>query len=835
MMHDGLSTEKTQQPPDDIQSTITHPERLQAESSAHTQPSGATAPSRASESSPSQRRLEDFARLSGTWFWEMDANLRYCYVSDRFKEITGIPESLVLGMADDEIGITEHDAGAWLEHLTDLRDGRSFRNFIFSRTHPDGHTVVVAVNGDALFDQSGILLGYRGTGAEITESKQAEAALQKVKALYARTEALAKIGYWEWDEVADKAAHCSEEMARLHGVSVEEYLQRSDSWVADLDSVHPDDRDRYEMAIEKYLSHPTKFEFEYRMVSNSGQVHYVREVIAPVFDRDDSLVRSIGYVQDISENKKAEKLLVRARNELEQRVQNRTAELRNSNEALIERERRLRQAARIAKLGYFSWDDADGTIDYDNEVTDFLGIQTADCNSENIKDAFSRVHPDDLERVQTIHKVSFANGTAADLEYRIVRPGGEIRHVHEVSYATDNEDDSIYQGFGILQDITELKIINAELAETEERLHELGAHSREVFWIVSADWRRVIYISPAYEQVWGRTCQSLLDDAAGWIEFVHPDEREFVIAEIQDKVANKDSDPGFTEYRIIRPDGGVRWILARAYPIRDKEGKITRIAGFGEDITESKAAADALHHAQKMDAVGQLTGGVAHDFNNLLAVILGNSGLLQGRLSAENELLVGEIIRAGKRGAVLTRQLLAFSRQQPLRPTATNINALINNLGELLRRTLGTTIEIDASLAPGETRVMVDPALLENAILNLALNARDAMPQGGTLRIRTTEAHVCRSSAPNPQARDFVHQMSIVVQDNGAGMTPDVLSHALEPFFTTKETGQGSGLGLPMVYGFAKQSKGDLTIESEQGKGTKVTLSLPCMHESDSE
>ena len=130
---------------------------------------------------------------------------------------------------------------------------------------------------------------------------------------------------------------------------------------------------------------------------------------------------------------------------------------------------------------------------------------------------------------------------------------------------------------------------------------------------------------------------------------------------------------------------------------------------------------------------------------------------------------------------------------------------------------------------------MVDPALLENAILNLALNARDAMPEGGTLHIRTTEAHVRRSSAPNPQARDFVHQMSIVVQDNGAGMTPDVLSHALEPFFTTKETGKGSGLGLPMVYGFAKQSNGDLTIESEQGKGTKATLSLPCMHASDPE
>ena len=187
MTHDSLSTKKTYQPPDDIYPRVIHSKLLQAESSAQMPPlqilQRITAAS-VSESSRNQRWLDDFAGLSSDWFWEMDKNLRYCYLSDRFTEITGIPESLVLSMTDEEIGIIEHDVSAWREHLTDLQHHRSFRNFVFSRTHPDGRIVVLSLNGDALFDQSGIFLGYRGTGTENTNAMAADEAAQQTRALY---------------------------------------------------------------------------------------------------------------------------------------------------------------------------------------------------------------------------------------------------------------------------------------------------------------------------------------------------------------------------------------------------------------------------------------------------------------------------------------------------------------------------------------------------------------------------------------------------------------------------------------------------------------------------
>ncbi len=284
-----------------------------------------------------------------------------------------------------------------------------------------------------------------------------------------------------------------------------------------------------------------------------------------------------------------------------------------------------------------------------------------------------------------------------------------------------------------------------------------------------------------------------------------------------------------TETRTPYADGKTRTTLFQKFPIRDQAGEIVAIGGINTDITPRKELEEKLIQAQKMEAVGQLTGGIAHDFNNLLAVILGNAELIVQEAES-NDPKTEAVIRAATRGAELTSQLLAFSRKQTLQPQLVDIDKLVDNMKNLLDRALGETIEIVISSTDDLWRTNIDPGQLENALLNLTINARHAMPKGGKLVIDATNSSIgdnYHANDPNIPAKDFV---VIAITDNGCGMSPEILEHAFEPFFTTKDVGEGSGLGLAMVYGFTKQSGGQATIESAPGRGTTVRLYLPRMN-----
>ncbi len=274
-------------------------------------------------------------------------------------------------------------------------------------------------------------------------------------------------------------------------------------------------------------------------------------------------------------------------------------------------------------------------------------------------------------------------------------------------------------------------------------------------------------------------------------------------------------------------DGREHVLAVTRFPIFDNQGQISGVGSISADVTEQRQAEDALRQSQKMEAVGQLTGGMAHDFNNLLGIILGNAQLLEKKLEDDDRReLLDPVIRSTRRAAELTHRLLAFSRQQPLNPQAINIDELCMGMIEMLHRTLGETIEFDVRMS-ALSPVRADPGQLENALLNLAINARDAMPGGGRLTIETGNVTLTGADMnvhPDGQPGDYV---VLKVSDSGTGMAPDVLEKVFEPFFTTKEVGAGSGLGLSMVYGFAHQSGGHATIESEEGHGTTVAIYLP--------
>ena len=350
----------------------------------------------------------------------------------------------------------------------------------------------------------------------------------------------------------------------------------------------------------------------------------------------------------------------------------------------------------------------------------------------------------------------------------------------------------------------------------------------------------------------------------------HPDDRERVVAGFR-QALDGGNDSYEIEYRIVRPDGGTRWIFGRGRVIRAPDGTPLRYSGVDLDITDRKATEAALaaateevarmnreleqrvrertaqleleakrrteaelrlHQAQKMEAVGQLTGGIAHDFNNLLQVIMGNLEIARMQVARDpmppprGELLMRAIDtaqRASQTAKQTVHRLLAFSRLQPLTPSELNINALVEDLADMVRRLLDENIEVETALAPALWPTFADRNQLESVLLNLVVNARDAMTQGGRLTIETSNAHSRPSAAGAPDAE----YVCLVVRDTGHGIAPEHLTKVYEPFFTTKETGKGSGLGLSMVYGFVKQSGGHVRIDSEVGRGTTVRILLP--------
>ena len=287
------------------------------------------------------------------------------------------------------------------------------------------------------------------------------------------------------------------------------------------------------------------------------------------------------------------------------------------------------------------------------------------------------------------------------------------------------------------------------------------------------------------------------------------------------------------EHMLETPNSGKRLVTSKRLAIRDQRGEVQYLLGVVEDVTERKAIEQQLRQAQKMEAVGNLTGGIAHDFNNLLTIIIGNLDILQhdvaGNRNAEEK--IETILQASERGAELTSQMLAFSRRQPLQPKPVGLNALILGTIRLLNRTLGEDITVKVQLAPELGLVVVDAQQLETALLNIAINARDAMPGGGTLTVATRIVeHDADYGVLHPGVAPGVYA-SIEITDSGAGMPPEVVARIFEPFFTTKPVGKGTGLGLSMVYGFMQQSAGHITAYSEVGRGTTFKLYFPLEQE----
>jgi len=511
------------------------------------------------------------------------------------------------------------------------------------------------------------------------------------------------------------------------------------------------------------------------------------------------------------------------------------SETKRAEEALRASEAQFRALAQA--MPNHVWTSlSNGQLDWFNDrVYEYSGASAAELDGDGWT---GMVHPDDLPDAAERWAAALSSGADYETEFRLRRMDGAYRW--HIARAVPIHDDggAVVRWIGTNTDIEDQKAASEAIRKLNVTLAEQVAErtaDRDRMWRLSTDVMLVarfdatiMAVNPAWTTLLGWREDELL--GRGFLDLVHPDDQAATRAE-----AGRLSE-GITtlrfENRYRHKDGSYRWLSWIAVPDEQFIHAVGRdVTGEKEQADALRNAEDALRQAQKMEAVGQLTGGIAHDFNNLLAGIVGSLELMQSRIAqgrAEHvERYAKAAMSSAQRAAALTHRLLAFARRQPLDPKAVNANQLVTSMEDLLRRTIGPLHALEIVTAGGLWTTMCDPNQLESAILNLAINARDAMPDGGKLTIETCNAHL--DNAYVAAQRDITpgQYVCICVTDCGTGMPPDVVARAFEPFFTTKPLGQGTGLGLSMVYGFAKQSEGHLRIYSEMEQGTTVKIYLP--------
>ncbi|MEO1190831.1 MAG: GAF domain-containing protein [Pseudomonadota bacterium] len=364
------------------------------------------------------------------------------------------------------------------------------------------------------------------------------------------------------------------------------------------------------------------------------------------------------------------------------------------------------------------------------------------------------------------------------------------------------------------------------LADAEERFGDLAANLPGLVYRLrmEPDGRhRLLFISKSVERLLGLDAASVIANPDLFFGALHPEDSASCFASLTAIAETGATQPW--QGRLMGAGGVYGWFRGSATPRQMDDGSLV-MNGILLEITEQVRAEEGLRQAQKLQAIGQLTSGIAHDFNNLLAVVQGNAELLGDRVG-EDHPAVGAILRVATRGAELTERLLAFSRQQSLSPQAVDLGLLVSDVAGLLRRTLGRRVQVETTAVPDLWLASADPGQMENALVNLALNARDAMPNGGVIEISCTNLSISDAQAERSGASAGGDYVVLRVRDEGQGMSAAVQARAFEPFFTTKESGSGSGLGLSMVYGFVRQSGGQVLIESASGQGTAISIWLP--------
>ncbi|MGP3699556.1 PAS domain S-box protein [Rhodobacter sp. NSM] len=604
---------------------------------------------------------------------------------------------------------------------------------------------------------------------------------------------------WDWN-LEDGLIMGDAAFAALCGLSREAAAAGVGSSIF-YDLVHPDDRMRVRLAIGGILRGADVFSKEYRIIPSGRPVMWVHARGYCQRDDEGRPRRFGGVIVDITDQKRAEE--------------------------------RLRIAEAAGGVGTFEHIEGYATVSVSAQFCALLGLRSADALPVHTLQA--AIHPEDASLVDFVPPLG--ERTTGEVEFRIVRrDDGRVRWLKRRGEHVEDPGEGC-RFSGTIYDITDAKRteerlrrlnddLEQEISRRTETRNRIWQHSAEILLIAGLDGK-IGAVNPAWSTVLGWSEVQTVGRSIK--DFVHADDVH-VLQEGLASLSRGETIAG-VEVRLCTAEGAQRWIDWTAVPSAGMAHAV------GRDVSARKKQAEALHLAeeqlrqsQKMEALGQLTGGIAHDFNNMLTVVISGLNIVRRRIAAgrtdEVEPMIDGAVDAAHRAAALVHRLLAFSRRQPLNPEPVSPIALIGTMADILSNTVGENIALSMPQAKTTWPVLCDSHQLENAILNLTINARDAMPDGGTLAIECRNIVIDDKRAAADALTPGEH-VCISVSDTGTGMTEDVLAKAFDPFFTTKPAGKGTGLGLSMIYGFARQSGGTAKIETRPGAGTVINIILP--------
>ena len=677
-----------------------------------------------------------------------------------------------------------------------LHDGvtRRVDNEVFWRK--DGTSFLVEYITAPNRDQSGAIIGTVVVFHDITERKQAEERLRQSEADLAEGQQVSKMGSWRLDIASDKV-RWSDELYRIFDVEPTAFHGTYENF---LNCVLSDDRHRVSQTNADARANGRSFEMEYRIQTRSGELKTIREIGHATKDAGGKVVGLFGTAQDITERKKLEA------------------------EAALH-EQRLNAFFTSAPAGLALLDEHLRYVQINETVAKINGMPLKNHLGKTIREVLPKFAPVVEPLLQ---KVLATGKPMLNLELSGETPGqpGVVRHWMESFFPIFGRG-SKTDGIGaILVEITERKRVEEELRWKSTLLEAQVDSTLDGILVVNEQGKQILRNQRMID-LW-KIPPHIAEgkDDAIQLEFVTNQTKN--PAQFAAKIAHLYSHPDEVSRDEVELLDGT--ILDRySSPVRDKAGNYYGRIWIFRDITEQRKLEEQFRQAQKMEAFGQLAGGVAHDFNNILAVIQLQAGLLKSERNLTPEQLeyAGDIEKAAERGANLTRQLLLFSRKQTMQPRNLKLKDLVANITRMLQRTLGEQVELGFKFSDEDLVIHADPGMIDQVLLNLTVNARDAMPKGGQIIIETSAVEFDEvSAAQTAKARPGLF-VCLSVSDTGCGIPPEILPRIFEPFFTTKEVGKGTGLGLATVFGIVQQHKGWINVYSEAGQGTTFRIYLP--------
>ncbi len=720
--------------------------------------------------------------------WQMDLKLRFTYVSPSIEKLAGYTVKQFLGTKLSEHASTTQFFHMGRKVVHALKNYRTFNYIIFEAMmkHKDGSDIPVEISGNLILNDQGKPEGLQGTTRDISERKKAESAINE------KNRELEEIFQTIPDALvkADrnrKILKVNPGFRKIFGFSEEDVLGKPTSvFYARRQDFDQQGNIRYN------TNRPGKYEpYEILYRKKNGETFVGETVGVPVKDTSGNVLGFLGIIRDVTERKKAE-------------------------EELREHQALVQKAQELAHLGSWELEVNSGVAKWSDEFFRICGYEPQ-AFQPTAEIGLKIIHKEDREQAKKALSRAIEENGHYEMEKRIVRPSGEVRWVLSQG-AVHTEPDGSQKLTGSFLDITDRKKAENAMRASEERFRTYINQSPLVI-IISDGEGYIIFANPSAERLLDCELKELKDKQI--VEYHPSQSRQAALEKFQELKKS-----GFVHFESIIQQPGGRQLNVEIRATLLSSGYVM---AFITDITDRMNLEEQLRQSQKLEAVGQLAGGVAHDFNNLLTVINGYSDLILSTMEKENPLFsrLNQIKKAGLRAESLTRQLLAFSRKQILKPEVVNMNQLIANMEKMLQRLIEENIQLvtlyDQELPP----VMADPGQLEQVIMNLVVNARDAMPNGGKLTIETERAELDEHYSEQHQDVTPGEYVSVSVSDNGCGMKKAVLDRIFEPFYTTKEQGKGTGLGLSTVYGIVKQSGGNINVYSEPDKGTIFKIYLP--------